>query len=190
MTEHEKLLAGLQYNTRDPELLGMYHNARAITKKLTQLDSHDFDTKLSLLREMLGGFGDESWIELPFWCDYGKHVTIGRNCFINTNVVFLDCNTVTIGDNTLVGPNVQFYTPVHPLSAKERLTGNPDYPFLTSAKPIVVGSNVWIGGNAIILPGVTIGDNTTIAAGSIVSKDIPAGVLAMGQPCKVVRELE
>lgn len=190
MTEHEKLLAGLHYNTRDPELLGMYHNARAVTKQLAQLDSHDFETKLTLLREMLGGFGDESWIELPFWCDYGKHVTIGRNCFINTNVVFLDCNTVTIGDNTLVGPNVQFYTPVHPLSAKERLTGDPDYPFLNSAKPIVVGSNVWIGGNVVILPGVTIGDNTTIGAGSIVSKDIPAGVLAMGQPCKVVRELE
>lgn len=188
-SELQKLLSGEAYNTRDPELLAMYHHARSVTKQLSTLDSPDFEQKNQLLRSLFNAYGEESWIEQPFWCDYGKHVSIGRNTFINVNAVFLDCNTITIGDNALIGPNVQFYTPVHPLSAKERLTGDPDYPFLTSARPIVVGNNTWIGGNVLILPGVTIGDNTTIAAGSIVTHDIPANVLAMGQPCKVVREL-
>ena len=104
--------------------------------------------------------------------------------------MFLDCNTITIGDNTLIGPNVQIYTPSHPLKAGERFTGDPAFPFRTSAQPVSIGSNVWIGGNVVILPGVTIGDGTTIGAGSIVTGDIPANVLALGQPCRVIRALE
>lgn len=189
MTEHEKLLRGETYNTRDPELIATYHQARALIKQLSALEFTQLEQKQYLLNSLFATFGDESWIELPFWCDYGKHITVGKNCFINVNAVFLDCNTIMIGDNVLIGPNAQFYTPVHPLNAKERLTGNPDYPFLTSAQPIVIGSNCWIGGNVVILPGVTIGDNTTIAAGSIVTHDIPSRVLAMGQPCRVIKTL-
>ncbi len=190
MTEHEKLLRGENYNSRDPELLGMYHRARKLTRELSTLDSQDFAEKNRLLRELFGAWGDESWIEQPFWCDYGSHVNVGRNTFINVNAVFLDCNTITIGDNVLIGPNAQFYTPNHPIRAGERMTGDPARPFLTHAKPIVVGNNVWIGGNVVILSGVTIGDNTTIAAGSIVTHDIPANVLAMGQPARVIRSLD
>lgn len=190
MTEREKLLRGEVYNSRDEELIAMYHRARGLTKQLAALDSSQAEEKKNLLCELFAAWGDESWIELPFWCDYGQHISIGKNCFINVNAVFLDCNTITIGDNTLIGPNVQIYTPSHPLKASERFSGNPDFPFKTSAKPVVIGSNVWIGGNVVILPGVTIGDDTTIGAGSVVTGDIPANVLALGQPCRVIRELE
>ncbi|CAI1749400.1 Putative acetyltransferase SA2342 [Serratia marcescens] len=190
MTEREKLLSGLEYNSRDEELIAMYHRARALTKSLGTLDSHQADEKNRLLGELFGAWGEASWIETPFWCDYGQHVRIGKNCFINVNAVFLDCNTITIGDNTLIGPNVQIYTPSHPLKAGKRFTGDPAFPFRTSAQPVSIGSNVWIGGNVVILPGVTIGDGTTIGAGSIVTGDIPANVLALGQPCRVIRTLE
>lgn len=190
MSEREKLLRGEVYNSRDDELIAMYHRARSLTKQLAALDSLQSEEKQHLLRELFAAWGDDSWIELPFWCDYGQHISIGRNCFINVNAVFLDCNTITIGDNTLIGPNAQIYTPSHPLKASERFTGNADFPFHTSAKPVVIGSNVWIGGNVVILPGVTIGDGTTIGAGSVVTEDIPANVLALGQPCRVIRQLE
>ena len=166
MTEREKLLSGLEYNSRDEELIALYHRARALIKSLGALDSHQADEKNRLLGELFGAWGEASWIETPFWCDYGQHVRIGKNCFINVNAVFLDCNTITIGDNTLIGPNVQIYTPSHPLKAAERFTGEPDFPFRTSAQPVSIGNNVWIGGNVVILPGVTIGDGTTIGAGS------------------------
>ena len=103
MTEREKLLSGLEYNSRDGELIGMYHRARALIKSLGALDSHQADEKNRLLGELFGAWGEASWIETPFWCDYGQHVRIGKNCFINVNAVFLDCNTITIGDNTLIG---------------------------------------------------------------------------------------
>ncbi|SUI44125.1 Putative acetyltransferase SA2342 [Serratia marcescens] len=104
MTEREKLLSGLEYNSRDEELIALYHRARALTKSLEALDSHQADEKNRLLGELFGSWGEASWIETPFWCDYGQHVRIGKNCFINVNAVFLDCNTITIGDNTLIGP--------------------------------------------------------------------------------------
>ncbi|MFA1238776.1 sugar O-acetyltransferase [Serratia odorifera] len=190
MTEREKLLRGEIYNSRDAELIGLYHRARALSKQLGALDSQKMDEKNRLLSQLFAHWGQQSWIETPFWCDYGQHISIGNNCFINVNAVFLDCNTITIGDNTLIGPNLQVYTPSHPLKASERLTGDADFPFQTSARPVTIGSNVWIGGNVLILPGVTIGDGSTIGAGSIVTGDIPTNVLAMGQPCKVIRVLE
>lgn len=190
MTEREKLLRGENYNSRDPELLVMYHRARKLIRQLGAVESEDFEQKNRLLRELFADWGEESWIEQPFWCDYGQHVSVGRNTFINVNAVFLDCNTITIGDNVLIGPNAQFYTPNHPLNARERLTGDPAHPFLINAKPIVVGNNVWIGGNVVVLSGVTIGDNVTVAAGSVVTRDIPANSLAMGQPARVIRSLE
>lgn len=192
MTEREKLERGHFYNSRDPELLKCYHKAKELLQKWHALSSRDTEGKVLLLRELFGKLDEGVWIEAPFYCDYGMHIEIGGNTFINTGAVLLDCAKIMIGQNVLIGPNVQVYTATHPLSAKERVILNqePDYaPYLTKALPVSIGDNCWIGGNSVILPGVSIGENTTIAAGSLVSKDIPANVLAMGSPAKVIREL-
>ena len=136
-----------------------------------------------LIKNILGKTTDHFHIEQPFYCDYGYNIEIGENFYTNHNVVILDCARVTFGDNVFIAPNCGFYTAGHPLDAERRNKG------LEDAKPITVGSNVWIGGGCTILPGVTIGDNTVIGAGSVVTKDIPANVLAFGNPCKVVREI-
>ncbi|PRY88136.1 sugar O-acetyltransferase [Mongoliibacter ruber] len=192
MTEREKLLNGDFYNSRDTELLEMYHQSKELIQKWQNLSSRDDLGKMEILKELLGSVGEGVWIEAPFYCDYGKHIFIGENTFINTGGVMLDCNLIKIGKNGLIGPNVQIYTATHPLLASERiLSPSPDTaPYLTKALPVTIGDNCWIGGNSIILPGVKIGDNSTIAAGSIVTKDIPSNVLAMGNPARVVKKLE
>ena len=190
MTEKEKMLQGDTYNSRDPELLGMYHRARKLLKAYNHLDSELLDEREQLLGELLGTVGEGVWIEAPFFCDYGENISIGANTFVNTNCIFLDNHKITIGKNGLIAPYVQIYTATHPLKAAERIIeeGNTSR-YLTSAKPVTIGDNVWIGGNSIIFPGVKIGNNVTIGAGSVVNKDIPDNVLAMGNPCKVVKEL-
>ncbi len=184
------MLAGENYNSRDPELLGMYHRARKLLKEYNNLDSEKLADRGRILGELLGHAGPGVWIEAPFYCDYGENISIGAGTFINVNCVFLDNNKITIGTNGLVGPAVQIYTAAHPLKASERIVeddGGSRY--LTSAKPVAIGDNVWIGGNTVIFPGVTIGNNVTIGAGSVVTKDIPDNVLAYGNPCVVKREL-
>jgi len=193
MTEKQKMLSGLAYNSRDSQLLEMYHNARAYLQKFNTLNSRDTEGKASLLEELLGGIGQDVWVESPFYCDYGELIFIGSNTFVNANCFFLDNNSIIIGDNCLIGPSVQLYTASHPLQASERIIKNPSQEgktlYKTFSRPIKIGNNTWIGGNSIILPGVTIGDNTTIGAGSVVSKDIPSDVLAMGNPCEVITSL-
>ena len=190
MTEKEKMLQGDTYNSRDPELLGMYHRARKLLKAYNHLDSEWTEEREQLLGELLGTVGEGVWIEAPFFCDYGENISIGANTFVNTNCIFLDNHKITIGKNGLIAPYVQIYTATHPLKAAERIIeeGNTSR-YLTSAKPVTIGDNVWIGGNSIIFPGVKIGNNVTIGAGSVVNKDVPDNVLAMGNPCKVVKEL-
>ncbi|MCL6261551.1 sugar O-acetyltransferase [Aquiflexum sp. TKW24L] len=193
MTEKEKLLAGEFYNSRDPELLEMYHQAKGLIQKWSKVSSQNSEEKFSLLKLLFGFIGKGVWIEGPFHCDYGKHISIGENTFINTNAVFLDCNRIDIGKNVLIGPNVQIYTATHPISATERIVQNPEpnqAPYKTKALPVRIGDNCWIGGNTIILPGITIGNNVTVAAGSLVTKDIPDNKLAMGSPAKIIRDLE
>lgn len=124
------------------------------------------------------------WIEQPFWCDYGYNIEIGENFYSNHNLTILDGNKVKFGDNVFIGPNCSFYTAGHPLDTQRRNQG------LEYAKPIIIGNNVWLGGNVCVLPGVTIGDNVVIGAGSVVTKDIPSNVVAAGNPCKIIKNLK
>jgi maltose O-acetyltransferase len=140
----------------------------------------------------LGRIGDNVWIETPFFCDYGEHIYIDEGTFINVNAIFQDNNIINIGKNGLIGPGVQLLTASHPLSARERLiTSNENLKtsYKTFSKPIQIGDNVWIGGNTVVLPGITIGNNVTIGAGSVVTKNIPDNMLAFGNPCKIIRQI-
>ncbi len=190
MTEKGKMLNGDFYNSRDPELLEMYHKARKLLKIYNNLDSELTSERENLLTELFSFKGSGVWIETPFFCDYGDNISIGDNTFINTNCMFLDNNKITIGKNGLIAPYVQIYTAIHPLKASDRIvTTEHGTRYLTSTKPVCIGDNVWIGGNAVIFPGVTIGNNVTIGAGSVVTKDIPDDMLAFGNPCEIKRRL-
>ena len=190
MTEKEKMLAGQPYRSRDAELLEAYHRARQLLAAYNHLDSRELAERERILSEIFEFKGKGVWIEAPFFCDYGEHISIGENTFINTNCIFLDSNKITIGRNGLLAPYVQIYTATHPLKASERIIVNEEGShYLTSSKPVSIGDNVWIGGNTVIFPGVTIGDNVTIGAGSVVTKDVPDNVLALGNPCKIVKEI-
>ena len=190
MTEKEKMLNGDFYDSRDPELLKMYHKARKLLSEYNNLDSELSQERDRILNELFEFKGSGVWIEAPFFCDYGQNISIGKNTFVNTNCMFLDNNRITIGENGLIAPYVQIYTATHPLKASERIiTEGNETRYLTSAKPVTIGNNVWIGGNSIIFPGVVIGDNVTIGAGSVVTKNIPDDVLAVGNPCKVVKRM-
>lgn len=189
MSEKDKMLAGQPYRSRDPELLAMYLRARDVLKEAQAVEPADFAGRVAVLRRLFGALGDGSWIEAPFHCDYGENIRIGADCFVNANCVFLDCNRITIGDGVLIGPAVQLYTPTHPLNAAERLPAAGSH-YVTAAHPIAIGDRCWIGGGTIVMPGVTVGARTTIGAGSVVTKSIPADSLAVGNPCRVVRRLD
>lgn len=184
MTEKEKMLAGMLYNAVDSkELFYDRQNCKVMCKKYNDTNPLDEEKKHEILGEILGKTGDNYWVESPFMCDYGYNISVGENFYANYNLVVLDCAEVNIGDNVLIAPNVGIYTAGHPLVADQRNSG------LEYAYPITIGNNVWIGGGVQICPGVTIGDNTVIGAGSVVTKDIPANVVAAGVPCKVIKEI-
>lgn len=194
MTEKQKMLAGLAYDSRDPDLLELHYNARTLLRELQQLNPKEELQRKIVLEKLFGAMGENVWLETPFFCDYGEFIFIGHNSFIHANCTFIDNNTITIGNNSLIGPSVQLYTASHPLQASERIYQAPTTSnktrYKTYSSPIKIGHNTWIGGSSVILPGVSIGDNTTIGAGSVVAADIPSGVLAMGNPCQVVGNLE
>jgi maltose O-acetyltransferase len=181
-TEYHKMLAGELYDSNDATLMHMRRNARALMQEYNQI-SYDKQQRETLLRKMLGKIGLNIDIQTSFFVDYGTHIEIGDNFYANFNCVFLDCNYIKIGNNVMMGPNVQIYTAHHPVLADERIKG-PEF-----ASAITIGDNVWIGGNTVICPGVSISENTTIGAGSVVTKDIPANVLAVGNPCRVIKSL-
>lgn len=183
MTELEKMIAGELYNAGDPELVAARSKARQLFSQYNAAGYDDKEIKTGILKQLLGGFAGNIDIQSPFYCDYGFNIVAGDNLFMNFNCIILDCAKVTFGDNVFLAPNVQLYTAYHPVIASERIKG-PEY-----AAPITIGNNVWLGGGVIVCPGVTIGDNTTIGAGSVVTKDIPANVVAVGNPCKVIRKL-
>ena len=192
MSEKEKMLAGLTYNSRDPELLERYYVARKLLANLNNSSPIDAEQRNELFTLLLGSIGDNVWIETPFFCDYGENIYIDEGTFINVNAIFLDNNIINIGKNGLIGPGVQLLTASHPLSARERLiisNGNLKASYKTFSKPIHIGDNVWIGGNTVVLPGITIGNNVTIGAGSVITKDIPDNMLAFGNPCKIIRQI-
>ena len=183
-TEKEKMLAGELYDASDYQLSLERRQARLLLQQLNQSRDDEEDLRNLLLSELIPQGGKGLWIEPPFYCDYGNNITTGEKVFFNFNCVVLDVMPVTIGSNVLFGPNVQIYTATHPLDWQERAK------WLEFAKPIVIGSDVWIGGSAIINPGITIGDRSVIGAGSVVTKNIPADVFAAGNPCKVIRSLD
>jgi maltose O-acetyltransferase len=183
-TELEKMVAGELYNAGDAELVAGRSKARKLFMQYNALSYGNTDGKRAVLKELLGGFTNAIDIQSPFYCDYGFNIFAGDNVFLNFNCIILDCAKVTLGNNVFMAPNVQLYTAYHPIIASERIKG-PEY-----AAPITIGNNVWLGGGVIVCPGVTIGDNTTIGAGSVVTKNIPANVVAVGNPCKVIKEIE
>ena len=184
------MLNGQNYDSRDPELLKQYHKARALLKKYNYLDSRELQERETILQSLFKSCGEGVWIETPFFCDYGEHISIGENTFVNANCIFIDNNEIKIGSNGLIAPHVHIYTAEHPLKASDRIVKNgKETSYLTSSKPVTIGDNVWIGGNTVIFPGVTIGNNVTIGAGSVVTKSIPNDVLAFGNPCKIQKAL-
>ncbi len=184
MTEKEKMLAGLMYDPMDRELNEMRTKARILFQKINGLGEESKKERDQLFYELVGKAGDKLWIEPPFYCDYGSNITTGDRVFMNFNCCILDVCQVSIGSDVMIGPNVQIYTATHPLEAKARNSGK------EFAKPISIASGVWIGGGAIICPGVKIGENAVIGAGSVVTKNIPNDVFAAGNPAKVIRKIE
>lgn len=182
-SEWEKMVSGQLYDPRDPALASARRRARNLLKALNDSSDAETEERARILGELFGAAGEGPWVEPPFFCDYGSNITVGKNVYFNFNCVVLDVAPVRIGDRVLFGPSVQIYTATHPLSARERRTG------LEAAKPIGVESDVWIGGGSILLPGVRIGARSVVGAGSVVTRDIPEGVFAAGNPCRVLREL-
>lgn len=182
-TEKQKMLAGELYLADDPELVSENKRASRLLRMYNATTEEQQEQRRQILQDLFKKVGKKINILPPFHCDYGSNISAGNGLFMNYGCVILDCNTVEIGDNVLCAPYVQIYTAYHPVEPDIRLTGR------ELAAPIKIGNNVWIGGNAIICPGVTIGDNTTIGAGSVVVKDIPANVVAAGNPCRIIRHL-
>lgn len=181
MTEKERMLAGKLYRADDPELQA---DADRRWYLLKQIGEATYPTQLRpLFRTLLGHVGEHFWIQPPFYCDYGSHIHIGEHFYANYGCVMLDGGGITIGDHVFLAPRVSIYTATHPIDAGVR---NAE---LEYAKPVKIGSSVWIGGNTVINPGVTIGDNVVIGSGSVVTKDIPSGVVAAGNPCRVLRPI-
>ncbi len=178
------MLAGELYNALDQELSDDRLRTRLLLKELNDSREDQTDERIRILKELIPNAGADLWLQPPFYCDYGYNMVVGDKVFFNFNCIVLDVMQVTIGSRTLFGPNVQIYTATHPTNYKERATG------LEYAKPIRIGEDVWVGGSAVICPGVTIGDRTVIGAGSVVTKDIPSDVFAAGNPCRVIRSLD
>jgi maltose O-acetyltransferase len=181
-TEREKMLAGEMYDPLVPELVAARLRARELCQAFNTARATNESERRRILRELLGSGGDDVSIQPPFYCDYGSNIYLGRNCYFNFNCVVLDVCPVRVGDYTLFGPGVQIYTATHPENAELRRKEE-------FGKPVEIGTDVWVGGAAIICPGVTIGPRAIIGAGSVVTRDIPAGVLAVGNPCRVVRDV-
>lgn len=183
--ELEKMMSGDLYDaTNNTTLLDLLTQTQEMCHDYNLLRPSQTAERTALMRRILGKTGERFKIISPFFCDYGFNIEVGENFFANFNLVILDEARVTFGDNVFIAPNCAFYTAGHPLDVAQRNAG------LEYSLPIRVGNNVWIGGNVCVMPGVTIGDNTVIGAGSVVVHDIPAGVLAAGNPCRVIRQLD
>jgi len=184
MTEKDKMLAGKVYDATDQELLRELAETRERIYDYNALRPSEMEKMRAILKEMLGGIGDdEIIINQPFRCDYGRQISVGKRFFANFNFTVLDEARVTIGDDCFIGPNVSIYTACHSTDPVERNTRQ------EWARPVTIGNNVWIGGSVTILPGVTISDNVSIGAGSVVVHDIPSNTVAVGNPCKVIKQL-
>ena len=181
MTEKEKMINGFIYNPVSPQLVLDRDKASRILTKYNKKVFHEVNMRNRMIKKLMNTSG-YFWIKPPFFCDYGYNIYLGKEVMVNFNCVFLDVCPIIIGDYTLIGPNTQIYTSCHSLDYKERQE-NKEF-----GKPVRIGDHVWIGGNVTILPGVSIGDHSIIGAGSVVTKDIPANVIAVGNPCKVIKD--
>jgi maltose O-acetyltransferase len=179
-TERQKMVAGELYDPFDPELAAARERARDLCRALNATREVQREERRRILRELFGAGGDTAWMQPPFFCDYGANIALGERVFFNFNCVVLDVCPVRIGGFTLFGPAVQIYTAMHPEDAAQRRGRE-------FGRPVEIGEDVWVGGGAIILPGVTIGARAIIGAGSVVTRDIPEGVFAAGNPCRVLR---
>lgn len=183
-TEKEKMIAGEKYQPQDPELLKDREHVRQLVGMYNQTLELEKEKRKQLLREILGSCGENVYMEPNIRFDYGYNTHVGENFFANFDCIILDVCEVRFGDNCMLGPNVQIYTATHPIHPIERNSG------LEFGKPIKIGNNVWVGGSAVILPGVTIGDNVVIAAGAVVTKDVPANVVVGGNPAKIMKYID
>lgn len=185
MTEKEKMIAGKVYNSQDSELVAALNKSKSLCRQYNNLDFSNVAARKVIIDELLQAEHNDGYCVFTpsFWCDYGFNVKVGKNFYSNHNLVILDCAEVRFGDNVFIGPNCGFYTAIHPIDAEQRKME------IEWAKPIKVGNDVWFGGGVTVLPGVTIGDNVVIGAGSVVVKDIPSGVVAVGNPCKPIRKI-
>ena len=192
--ELEKCLSGEWYDCHNPIFLEYKDTARRLLKEYNSLEYNQKKEKTEVLKKLFNSVGENVSVGLPFICDYGCNISLGSNVSINMNCTFVDCNKITIGSNVLIASNVQIYTATHPVELADRLTPNwnaesGEYFCRTYALPVTIGDGCWIGGGVIILPGVTIGKGTVIGAGSVVTKDIPDNCVAVGNPCRVIRQI-
>lgn len=182
--EKEKMLRGELYDANyDACLIAERNACKVLCAQYNQMPYDKYEERAALLARIVGRTNGSYTIEPSFWCDYGYNISLGRNFYANHNLVILDAAPVTFGDNVFIGPSCGFHTAGHPINVEQRNKG------LEYAKPITVGNNVWIGAGVQVLPGVTIGDNVTIGAGSVVVRDIPSGCVAVGNPCRVIKEV-
>ena len=183
LTERERMLRGLLYLPYDPGLVEERVHARRLVRAFNDAPSDDAEQRSRILRALLGGCGERVIIEPPFRCDYGAHIVIGDDTFINFNCVVLDCAAIRIGARVLIAPGVQILAATHPLDVNTRRSGR------ELARPVTIGDDVWLGAGVIVNPGVAIGDGSVIGSGSVVVSDIPPHVVAVGNPCRVLRPL-
>jgi acetyltransferase-like isoleucine patch superfamily enzyme len=193
-TELEKCMNGEWYNCHDPVFTALKTKARKLLSQYNAMPYSDKTARYNLLKEIFGSIGTNVSVGNPFLCDYGQHIHIGSNVSLNMNCTLVDCNKITIGNRVLIASNVQIYTAAHPVELHERLSPgwtaeSSAYFFRTFALPVTIEDDCWIGGGVIIVPGVTVGKGSVIGAGSVVTKDIPANSLAVGNPCRVVRKI-
>ncbi len=182
-SQKERMLSGDLYNADDPELMRDILRAEQLCATYNASAPGDGLVRRRILEELLGSLGEDSMIRPPFYCDHGYRISVGAHCFVNSGLVALDVAKITIGDDVQIGPNVQLLTPTHPTDPELRRNK------WESSEPITIGNNVWLGGGVVVCPGVSIGDNTVVGAGSVVVRDLPANVVAVGNPARIVREL-
>ena len=182
-SEKQKMLSQKPYIASDPELSKERMLAQKTCFEINSLSPEFVEKRNQLLKNLLGSVKDNFYVEPPFHCDYGYNISIGEKFYSNYNLIILDCGKVSIGDNVMLAPNVSIFTAGHPIDAEMR---NKEWEY---AIPVKIGNNVWIGGNTVINPGISIGDNTVIGSGSVLTKDIPSNVIAAGNPCKVIRKI-